>query len=93
MLDRVGSVLADRRRERGGRRRRSVWLSLFLHAVVAVGFLMAPWLRAETREPLQFTGPVMIVPAATLGVREPPRPAAPEPALPEPEVEEAPLPP
>jgi protein TonB len=83
--DVVGDVLDERRgRSAGGR---ALWLSLVLHAAAAAGFLVAPLLRAEAREPLQFTGPVMIVPAATLGVRQPEPPAPPTPAEPEPQPE------
>ncbi len=96
MLDDAGAVLAGRRRagrQSGGR---VVWLSLLLHAGALGAVLVAPLLRAEAREPLEFTGPVMIVPAATLGVRQPPPrpvpPAPPEPEAPLPEPEPLPSP-
>ncbi len=97
MLDGVGTVLAARRRARGASRRGTVWVSLVLHGLALLALLAAPLLKAETRETLDFTGPVMIVPAATLGLREPPpRPAPPEPKPAEilpPEPEPEPLPP
>ncbi|MEZ5331324.1 MAG: TonB family protein [Thermoanaerobaculia bacterium] len=88
--DEVEAVLARRRRGRGVSGRRALLGSLALHLSLAAAILVIPMLARGDEEPLEFVGEVMIVPAAALGVRNPPpAPARPEPkpAPPEPEPE------
>lgn len=89
--DAVEQVLERRRAREGVSARRALLGSLALHALLATAILVVPILARGDEEPLQFVGEVMIVPAAALGVRNPPPApapepkAAPEPAPPEPE--------
>lgn len=84
--DEVEEVLARRRGRQGVSGRRALIGSLALHLTLAAAILVIPMLARGDEEPLEFVGEVMIVPAAALGVRNPPpAPAKPEPKPAEPE--------
>jgi protein TonB len=86
--DAVEQVLKRRRSRPVVSSRRALLASLGLHLALAATILVVPILARGDEQPLEFVGEVMIVPAAALGVRNPPpapAPPAPQPAAPEPE--------
>lgn len=88
--DAVEQVLKRRRSRPAVSSRRALLASLGLHLALAAVLLVVPILARGDEPPLEFVGEVMIVPAAALGVRNPPPTPAPQPQRAPPEPEPAP---